>query len=138
MCELYIELPARRCHPEAFFGQAVNELTKTEVTAPYSKGNGRFIVRTAKFGPYLAGSEFSRSTADIMFFLAVLIWHQWWHIKMFWTWIISHGSWVLKNLLAVIGWKTTHVQKKLRRIAKAGTLPLKQYIASLELVIWGN
>jgi glutathione S-transferase len=64
MCELYIELPARRCHGEAFFGQTVSDSTKKEVKRALIKGI-EGLARTAKFGPYIAGNEFT--AADILF-----------------------------------------------------------------------
>ena len=64
ICELYLELPARRCYPEVFFGQQVNPETKKEVKRALFKGI-EALARTASFKPYLAGSEFS--VADIMF-----------------------------------------------------------------------
>ncbi|MEP1448312.1 MAG: glutathione S-transferase [Paraglaciecola sp.] len=64
MAELYIELPARRCHSEAFFGQKVDDLTKKEVKRALYKGI-EGIARSAKFNPYLAGEQLT--AADIVF-----------------------------------------------------------------------
>jgi glutathione S-transferase len=64
ICELYLELPARRCFPEIFFGQQVSLETKKEVKRALFKGI-EALARTAKFKPYLAGSEFT--AADILF-----------------------------------------------------------------------
>lgn len=61
--ELYIELPARRLYPEAFFGGKVSEDTKQEVKPLLEKAKGAFE-RVAHFDPYLAGSEFT--CADIV------------------------------------------------------------------------
>lgn len=60
--ELYLELPARRLYPEAFFGGKVSDETKREVKPLLAKGMGAFA-RVARFDPYLAGSAFT--AADI-------------------------------------------------------------------------
>jgi glutathione S-transferase len=60
--ELYIELPARRLYPEAFFGGKVSDDVKTEVGKALDKGM-RAIGKLAKFQPYIAGAEFTQ--ADI-------------------------------------------------------------------------
>lgn len=64
MTELYLELPARRCHPEVFFNQKVDDLTKKEVKRALCKGI-EGIARCAKFTPYLAGEQLT--AADIVF-----------------------------------------------------------------------
>jgi glutathione S-transferase len=64
MAELYLELPARRCHPEVFFGQKVDDLTKKEVKRALCKGI-EALARCAKFSPYLAGEQLT--AADIVF-----------------------------------------------------------------------
>jgi glutathione S-transferase len=64
MAELYLELPARRCHPEAFFGQKVDENTKKEVKRALCKGI-EGIARCAQFSPYLTGEQLT--AADIVF-----------------------------------------------------------------------
>ncbi|WJG09763.1 glutathione S-transferase [Aliiglaciecola sp. LCG003] len=64
MIELYIELPARRCHTEAFWGVPVHDTTKKEVKRALLNGM-QSIARVASFSPYLAGKEFS--AADIFF-----------------------------------------------------------------------
>jgi glutathione S-transferase len=64
MTELYLELPARRCHPEVFFGQTVNELTKKETKRALCKGI-EGMARCARFSPYLAGEQLT--AADIVF-----------------------------------------------------------------------
>ncbi|MFW8592479.1 glutathione S-transferase family protein [Glaciecola sp. 2405UD65-10] len=68
MVELYIELPARRCHAEAFWGVQGEELTKKEVKLALKNGM-QFIARTASFSPYLMGDKIS--AADIMFMYSV-------------------------------------------------------------------
>lgn len=62
--ELYLELPARRCHPEAFFGASVSDETRKDVKRALYKGM-EGLTRLADFSPYVAGERFS--AADIMF-----------------------------------------------------------------------
>lgn len=64
MVELYLELPARRCFGEAFFGGTVADLTKTEAKKALLNGI-QGLARAAEFSPYLAGDTFS--AADIVF-----------------------------------------------------------------------
>lgn len=64
MVELYLELPARRCHTEAFFGVPVADLTKQEVKRALLNGI-QGIARVASFNPYIAGDDIT--AADIMF-----------------------------------------------------------------------
>ncbi|MEJ6591763.1 MAG: glutathione S-transferase [SAR86 cluster bacterium] len=66
--ELYIELPARTCFAEAFFGGTVSEETKDKARASLKKGV-ECIKRTGKFSPYIAGDTFTY--ADIMFMYSV-------------------------------------------------------------------
>lgn len=65
MVELYLELPARRCHHEAFWGVPVADVTKKEVKRALQVGI-QSLARAASFSPYLAGDRLS--AADIMFF----------------------------------------------------------------------
>lgn len=62
--ELYLELPARRCHSEVFFKMPVHEQTKKEVKRALLNGI-QGLAREASFGPYLAGDALT--AADIMF-----------------------------------------------------------------------
>ena len=62
--ELYLELPARRCHLEVFFKTPVPELTKKESKRALLNGI-QGLVRAATFGPYLAGDKLT--AADLMF-----------------------------------------------------------------------
>jgi glutathione S-transferase len=62
--ELYIELPARRCHTEAFWGVPVHEQTKAEVKRALLNGM-QALSRAASFSPYLAGDKLT--AADIFF-----------------------------------------------------------------------
>ncbi|ANY90579.1 MULTISPECIES: glutathione S-transferase [Pseudomonas] len=66
--ELYIELPARTCYSEAFFGMAVEPLLKerarTELLAGFAT-----LKRNGKFAPYVAGEMLT--LADLMFCFSV-------------------------------------------------------------------
>jgi len=64
LIELYIELPARRCHTEAFWGVPVHEQTKTEVKRALLNGM-QALSRAASFAPFVAGDKIS--AADIFF-----------------------------------------------------------------------
>jgi glutathione S-transferase len=64
MTELYLELPARRCHSAVFFGQTVDDLTKKEVKRALYKGI-EGITRRAELKPYLTGEQLT--AADIVF-----------------------------------------------------------------------
>ncbi|MHB0774079.1 glutathione S-transferase family protein [Halomonas sp. WWR20] len=55
--ELYLELPARRLYPEAFFGGSVSDQTRREVATDLQKGVAA-LQRLARFEPYIAGSRF--------------------------------------------------------------------------------
>lgn len=68
MIELYIELPARRCHTEAFWGVSVHEVTKKEVKRSLLNGM-QSLARAASFSPYVAGDTFT--AADIFFLYSV-------------------------------------------------------------------
>jgi len=56
--ELYLELPARRLYPQAFFGGSVSEETREAVKVDLAKGMAA-LVRLAKFDPYIAGADFT-------------------------------------------------------------------------------
>ena len=63
--ELYLELPARRCYGEAFFGTGpVSQQTKDEVRTVMERGV-RAIEQQATFSPYLFGDSVTH--ADIVF-----------------------------------------------------------------------
>ncbi|GAB1264904.1 glutathione S-transferase [Aurantivibrio infirmus] len=62
--ELYIELPARTCYGEAFFGRTDSEETKEKALANLKKGLA-CLKRNGKFSPYVAGDTFTY--ADIIF-----------------------------------------------------------------------
>jgi glutathione S-transferase len=66
--ELYIELPARTCFAEAFFGGKVSDEVKNKAKENLTKGV-ECLKRNGKFAPYVAGSTFTY--ADIMFMYSV-------------------------------------------------------------------
>lgn len=62
--ELYIELPARSCYMEVFFGGKVDQAIKDKAKAELLAGVAT-LKRHGKFAPYVAGSEMT--IADLMF-----------------------------------------------------------------------
>ncbi|MDH0732425.1 glutathione S-transferase [Pseudomonas sichuanensis] len=66
--ELYIELPARTCYAEAFFGAAVEPLIKERARADLLAGFAT-LKRNGKFAPYVAGEQLT--IADLMFAFSV-------------------------------------------------------------------
>ncbi|MES2819107.1 MAG: glutathione S-transferase [Pseudomonadota bacterium] len=62
--ELYIELPARACYLEAFFGGRVDEAIKAKSKAELLAGVAA-LKRHGRFAPYVAGD--SLSLADLYF-----------------------------------------------------------------------
>lgn len=66
--ELYIELPARTCYAEAFFGAAVEPLIKERARADLLAGFAT-LKRNGKFQPYVAGEQLT--IADLMFCFSV-------------------------------------------------------------------
>lgn len=66
--ELYIELPARTCYAEAFFGAAVEPLIKERARADLLAGFAT-LKRNGKFTPYVAGEQLT--IADLMFAFSV-------------------------------------------------------------------
>jgi glutathione S-transferase len=66
--ELYIELPARTCFPEAFFGGTVSDETKDKARENLVKGI-ECLKRNGSFSPYVAGDALTN--ADIMFHYSV-------------------------------------------------------------------
>ncbi len=55
--ELYLELPARRLYPQAFFGGKVSDEVKSEVQPALAKGVAA-LQRMARFEPFIGGSQF--------------------------------------------------------------------------------
>lgn len=66
--ELYIELPARSCFAEAFFGGKVPDAIKAKARDDLGAGFAT-LKRHAKFSPYVAGGAFT--IADIVFLYSV-------------------------------------------------------------------
>ncbi|MDZ5604857.1 glutathione S-transferase [Pseudomonas sp. RP23018S] len=66
--ELYIELPARTCYAEAFFGMPVEPLVKEKARSELLAGFAT-VERNGQFAPYLAGAQLS--LADVMFAFSV-------------------------------------------------------------------
>lgn len=66
--ELYIELPARACYAEAFFGMSVPEAIKDKSRAELLLGIAA-LGRHGKFAPYVAGESFT--LADLYFLYSV-------------------------------------------------------------------
>lgn len=62
--ELYIELPARSCFAEAFFGGKVSQSIKDKARDDLAAGFAA-LRRHAKFAPFVAGASFT--LADIVF-----------------------------------------------------------------------
>jgi glutathione S-transferase len=62
--ELYLELPARSCFIEAFFGGRVSQSIKDRAREDLAAGFAA-VRRHAKFAPFVAGAEFT--LADIVF-----------------------------------------------------------------------
>ena len=56
--ELHLELVVRELYPEAFFGGTVSEANKARIQKLLARNIAAFQ-RLAKFGPYLAGPEFT-------------------------------------------------------------------------------
>lgn len=66
--ELYVELPARSCFAEAFFGGRVPQAIKDKAREDLAAGFAT-LRRHAKFAPWLAGSELT--LADVVFLYSV-------------------------------------------------------------------
>jgi glutathione S-transferase len=54
--ELYLELPARRLYPAAFFGGTASDDLKNEVQNKVAKGVRAFM-RLLRFGPFIRGAQ---------------------------------------------------------------------------------
>jgi glutathione S-transferase len=66
--ELYIELPARTCFQEAFFGSPVSDAIKSKAREDLRAGFAT-LKRHGAFAPYVAGDAFT--LADIIFVYSV-------------------------------------------------------------------
>jgi glutathione S-transferase len=58
LLELYLELPARRLYPAAFFGGSASEETRKSVQSQLAKGM-RALARLVRFEPFIAGTQFT-------------------------------------------------------------------------------
>ncbi|WP_299084638.1 glutathione S-transferase [uncultured Paraglaciecola sp.] len=124
MAELYLELPARRCHPAVFFGQEVDELTKKQAKRALYKGI-EGMARCAQFSPYLAGEQLT--AADIVFLysadLAALVAGKLFDFDLL---ALAPGA---KELMAKLNQRED--VKKIAEDRKVANVAFKQYIASL-------
>ena len=124
MTELYLELPARRCHPEVFFGQAVDNLTKKEVKRALYKGI-EGMARCAQFSPYLAGNQLT--AADIVFFysadLASAVAGKLFNLDLL---DMAPGA---KQLMATLNEREDVI--RIAKDRKTANIEFKRYIASL-------
>ncbi len=68
LIEMYIELPARRCYPEVYFGGQVSDETKAQSRDALLKGVAG-LRRKSLFSPYLAGD--SMTAADVTFLFSI-------------------------------------------------------------------
>jgi glutathione S-transferase len=66
--ELYLELPARSCFAEAFFGGKVPDAIKDRAREDLMAGFA-VLARHGSFGPFVAGAEFT--LADVMYLYSV-------------------------------------------------------------------
>lgn len=66
--ELYIELPARSCYPEVFFGGKLDQTIKDKARDELLGGVAA-LRRHGRFAPYVAGSELT--IADLMFLFSI-------------------------------------------------------------------
>ncbi|HSC82604.1 MAG TPA: glutathione S-transferase [Pseudomonas sp.] len=66
--ELYIELPARTCYPEAFFRNPVDPAIKDKARADLQAGIAT-LKRHGRFAPYVAGEQFT--LADLYFLYSI-------------------------------------------------------------------
>ena len=66
--ELYIELPARMCFPEAFFGATLPDAIKAKAKEELLAGFAT-LKRHGSFAPFVAGDQFT--LADIVFLYSI-------------------------------------------------------------------
>ncbi|MFT4938662.1 MAG: glutathione S-transferase [Paraglaciecola sp.] len=125
LCELYLELPARRCHPEVFFGGKVSDEIKKDVKRALFKGI-EGLARLAKFSPYLAGDEFT--AADIMFLysadLAAGVAHKLFDVDLL---ALAPGA---KELMLSLNERED--VKQIAADRKEANIAFKKYVASLQ------
>jgi glutathione S-transferase len=68
--ELYIELHARTCFAEAFFGGEVSDETKEKAKAALEKGIA-CLRRNGRFSPFVAGDNFTYADIMMMYSLSL-------------------------------------------------------------------
>jgi glutathione S-transferase len=68
--ELYIELPARTCYAQAFFGTQVSEEVRSTARTNLTRGV-RALRQLARFSPYIAGAELSYADLFGMYSLPI-------------------------------------------------------------------
>ncbi len=66
--ELYIELPARACYPEAFFGGRVDDVIKSKARGELLGGIAA-LKRHGRFAPYVASAQFSLADIYLLYSL---------------------------------------------------------------------
>lgn len=69
--ELYLELPARRLFPQAFFGQAVTEQTRAEAGELLSRGAAA-LASLGRFHPYIASDVFTYGDISAVIHLPIV------------------------------------------------------------------
>lgn len=119
--ELYLELPARRCYGEAFFGSGpVSEQTKEEARAVMQKG-AKALNRQATFSPFLYGDALT--FADIIFLYTYPMASQ--VARSVFDWDLSAEIPQADDLIAAL--KTRKTVQKVDDDAKAGMLEFRQH-----------
>jgi glutathione S-transferase len=68
--ELYIELPARTCYPQAFFGTPVSDDIRSAARTSLTRGV-RAVRHLARFSPFIAGPELSQADLFGMYSLPI-------------------------------------------------------------------
>ena len=69
--ELYLEWPARRLYPQAFFGGTVSEETRADVAKELARGLAAFT-RLAQFSPYVGGEQLTVADCAIAMHLPLI------------------------------------------------------------------
>lgn len=69
--ELYLELPARRLFPQAFFGQTVTDQTRREAGELISRGAAA-LARLGRFHPYIVGDVFTYGDISAVIHLPIV------------------------------------------------------------------
>lgn len=118
--ELYIELAARRCYGEAFFGTGpVSQETKDTVRPVLERG-ARAINQLGRFSPYLAGEAITY--ADIVFLHSVPMAAA--VAKSVFDWNLFEAIPKAQDLLALLGERP--VARQVAQDAKDGMAAFRQ------------